>query len=139
MKFQFDRPPLLTALQEEFSNSYPFLKIAFLETLNRNAMNSISRNPGSRDKETAQAGEVYSSENRMLEQQRIRRSARDLLRQELGVSGSMQVIELEKLLETYFGLPARILRKSGNLWIETLYSKQWTLRQQNDHGEDIVF
>jgi len=45
---------------------------------------------------------------------------------------------LEICLQYEFGLPAQILRKSGNLWLETSMTNHWTLQQQNDHGRDIA-
>jgi hypothetical protein len=30
-----------------------------------------------------------------------------------------------------------VFRKSGNLWLETTMTDDWTLQQQNDHGYEI--
>lgn len=43
-------------------------------------------------------------------------------------------------LENYFsllGLKAEIFRKSGNVWVETSLTNNWTLDQQNKEGEEI--
>lgn len=58
--------------------------------------------------------------------------------EEIEVSDSMKVVELEEQLEGRFGLSVQVYRKSGNLWIETRMTRHWTLGQQNEHGEDIA-
>lgn len=46
----------------------------------------------------------------------------------------MKVSELEALLSKV-GLPAQVFRRSGNVWIETSLTNDWTLAQQNYEGE----
>ena len=67
-----------------------------------------------------------------------RSAAQKLLWTDFGVSDNMKVSELEVLLQYEFGLPAQVLRKSGNLWMETTMTDHWSLRQQNDRGQDIA-
>jgi hypothetical protein len=50
----------------------------------------------------------------------------------------MTVSELESLLLQLFGLPVQVYRKSGNFWMETRMTRDWTLKQQNEHGKDIA-
>jgi hypothetical protein len=57
---------------------------------------------------------------------------------DIEVQDNMTVEELETLVEKELGRPARVLRKSGNLWLETDMTRHWTLRQQNDHGLEIA-
>ncbi len=58
-------------------------------------------------------------------------------RGELALSDNMTVGELEKKLQVEFGLQAQVSRKSGNCWLETTMTDNWTLKQQNDHGRDL--
>ncbi|MHA4808604.1 hypothetical protein ACX0G9_10890 [Flavitalea flava] len=99
MKFLIGKYHLIKQVQEEFSKTYPFLKIEFLQTA------KIPRNEPVNEME---------------------------------VSDSMKVIDLEKMLETRFGISAQVFRKSGNLWIETRMTRHWTLAQQNEHGEALI-
>ncbi|MNF16790.1 hypothetical protein D3C80_2199700 [compost metagenome] len=41
---------------------------------------------------------------------------------------------VEKDFWEKLGLSAQIFRKSGNLWIETSLTDDWTLARQNDEG-----
>lgn len=49
----------------------------------------------------------------------------------------MKVSELEKLFKDKFKLAVQVFRKSGNLWLETTMTDNWSLLQQNNHGREI--
>ena len=55
----------------------------------------------------------------------------------LEIDDSMKVSDLENTLKDQYGLLAQVFRKSGNVWLETTMSDNWTLKQQNDHGHEI--
>jgi hypothetical protein len=50
----------------------------------------------------------------------------------------MTVAELEQQFNNLYGLEPIILRKSGNVWIETSITDDWTLEEQNTQGELIT-
>jgi hypothetical protein len=56
---------------------------------------------------------------------------------ELSVHGSVTVLELDRQFYEKFGLSVQILRKSGNLWLDTSRTNSWTLKEQDDHGREI--
>lgn len=124
MKFHVARQDLIRGIQEEFSRTYPFLKIEF------------SRKKGL--PEDTPVVRTSPSEENTDEEQNIRTVAKNILWDDFGLSDDMKVSELEILLQYQFGLPVQILRKSANLWMETRLNRHWTLRQQNDHGKDIA-
>jgi hypothetical protein len=49
----------------------------------------------------------------------------------------MKVKDLEKIFKDQFSLAMQVFRKSGNLWLETTMTDNWTLQQQNEHGREI--
>ena len=53
------------------------------------------------------------------------------------INDSTTVLELESILMNEFGLSAQVFRRSGNIWLETTMTDDWTLKQQNDHGREI--
>ena len=57
--------------------------------------------------------------------------------EDLSIRGSMTVFELERQFSEKFGLSAQILRKSGNLWLDTTRTNFLTLKEQDDHGREI--
>jgi len=109
------RQLLMKEVQSAFTERYPYLRIHMM-------------------KETDNGLEADASE----EKKEIRLAARQLLWEQFGLSDDSKVGELEILLEYEFGRPVQILRKSGNLWLETRMTRHWTLRQQDDHGREIA-
>ena len=113
---------LLREVQEQFSKVYPFLRIDFAGkagVLSRSFLPAQTPPPINEDPSSREAAE--------------------LLFNDFSVSGDMTVAELELLLQYHFGFPLQILRKSGNLWMETRNTRHWTIRQHNNHGVDLNF
>ena len=53
------------------------------------------------------------------------------------ISEDMKVSDLEKLFKDNFKLAVQVFRKSGNLWLETTMTDNWTLLQQNNHVREL--
>ena len=49
----------------------------------------------------------------------------------------MSILDLENLFFETVGLSIQVLRKSGNIWMETPQTDSWSLEQQNRQGETI--
>lgn len=60
----------------------------------------------------------------------------DDLKQTIQITDATTVAELEDVFSS-LGLKAEIFRKSGNVWVETSLTNNWTLQQQNFEGEEI--
>lgn len=65
------------------------------------------------------------------------RRAVDLLC-EIGLNDNTTVAELEIALQQWFGFPVEVLRKSGNTWMKTRFTRLWSLREQNEQGRIIT-
>jgi hypothetical protein len=115
---------LIKDVQDEFTRIYPFLKIDFTKGKGQTRLTR-----------SASAPEILASAPG--EEALTRDIAQKLLWEELGLTDDTKINEVELLLQYQFGLPAQVLRKSGNLWLETRMTQHWTLRQQNDHGYEI--
>jgi len=129
MKSSIARQLLIKEVQNEFSNAYPFLKVDFTRGRGEKRVAPYAGPANAAGNSQVQPGENEEPVNEI---------ARKLLWDEFGVTDNMKVSELELLLQYEFGLPAQLLRKSGNLWLETRMTQHWTLRQQNDHGQDMA-
>jgi len=129
MNSNIARQRLIKGVQSAFTERYPYLRINMLkDKAGHLAQGSTGHGqPGTMQEAMEQMGE-----------EEIRQDARRLLWERFGLSDDSMVGELEVLLEYEFGRPVQILRKSGNLWLETRMTRHWTLRQQNDHGHDIA-
>lgn len=47
------------------------------------------------------------------------------------------VNELEKSFRDRFDLNVQVFRKSGNMWLETTATNNWTLGYQNSQGQEL--
>ncbi|MEY3051731.1 MAG: hypothetical protein RLY31_1516 [Bacteroidota bacterium] len=57
---------------------------------------------------------------------------------EVSTDGHLKVATFEKQLWDSFGLNAQVFRRSGNIWLQTSATDQWTLAEQNRKGEHSV-
>jgi len=119
MQLSIKSERLIADVQQEFSNAYPFLKIEFF----RNGPTRQSRYPAN----------LKIGNHTRLKEAWVWKKDGGLVH----LSDSMTVLELEEALMDEFGLSAQVFRKSGNVWLETTMTDNWTLKQQNDHGREI--
>ena len=122
--YQGIRQGLIEKVQIEFNRAYPFLKVEFGKTSRETGPNPAALQP-----ETSPRPDT---------DEHVHDSARSLLEKDIHLSDQLKVSELENSLSHLFGTAAQVYRKSGNLWLETSMSRDWTLKQQNDHGRDIA-
>ena len=108
---------LIREVEREFNRIYPFLRIDF------------QKNGGGKADDPGYLG---------ADEQALQLKAKDLLKNEIKIADGMKVSELETALQSAFAYPVQIFRKSGNFWIETRMTRSWTLKQQNDHGGEIL-
>jgi hypothetical protein len=52
----------------------------------------------------------------------------------LRISGNQKVATLEKHFQEIFGIGVQVLRRSGNLWLQTGVTDGWTLSKQDREG-----
>jgi hypothetical protein len=105
-------------IQNDFNEAYPFLKIEFFK-------NSINKKKPSQKFEKINAFLKVSLVAQLDGCNKI------------DISKQRTVAQLEEDFKELLGLNAQVYRKSGNLWIETSLTDDWTLEQQNNEGEFI--
>lgn len=54
---------------------------------------------------------------------------------QLEINPDHTVAQIEKSFQDIFGLYVQVFRKSGNVWIETTVTDDWTLEKQNSEAE----
>lgn len=106
-------------VQEDFTNAFPYLKIEFF----RNGEVRKDRYPA----------QMMIAHNRTLKEAWARKKGEGAV----ALSDTMSVSDLENAFMDQFGLSVQVFRRSGNLWLETTMTDNWTLRQQNEHGKEI--
>jgi hypothetical protein len=109
---------LISDLQKDFNNAFPFLKLEFFRNRNQQLPAFTFQ-------------QILPYNNRIAEGQTA------ITDGDIEVNPDMKVKDLEKIFKDQFSLAVQVFRRSGNLWLETTMTDNWTLRQQNEHGREI--
>jgi hypothetical protein len=120
MRLVINGQKLIKDVRGEFSLAYPFLQLEFFN------------NEGAR--KTRYAAFKKISHEMALRDAGVQKNNDGFI----DIKDSTTVLELESILKDDFGLSAQVFRKSGNIWLETTMTDDWTLKQQNDHGREIT-
>jgi hypothetical protein len=110
------KPTKLSKIKKEFNDSFPFLKLEFFRHLHKVHAGSPKH--------------LVISEDLVLKP--VHRP-----NQELIINQHMPVSVLEQLFQDHFGISVQVFRKSGNSWLETTMTDDWTLGRQNDEGKEL--
>jgi hypothetical protein len=117
--FLIGRTSSVKEIQDHFSALFPFLRINFFK----------SRKTGMGF--TGPSVILFSPESYLTD------INPDIINGELAIRESMSVRELENEFLEKFGLSVQVLRKSGNLWLDTSRTNSWTLLEQDEIGREI--
>jgi hypothetical protein len=118
MLLRIDHHSTIADIQKQFNQSFPYLKLQFT---------SRQISPGSQHvKKTILSEETPLSQLTEL-----------TLPSEIHIEGDMTVTDVEDYFEQRAGLHAQIFRSSGNLWLITTATDQWSLNKQNQEGEEL--
>ena len=112
MKTQINDHRKIYALQEEFTNLFPRLKIEFLSKPNK-----LGSSP---------SGKI-SGASKTLGDSRIKHTSG-----ELTITPSMTSADLKQILGDKYGLSINILRQTGREWVEITNNGNLSLQEQND-------
>ena len=118
MRLQISPNRLVSDIQKDFNSIFPFLKIEFF----RNKAYQQSELP------------VYQM---VPHNQKIRSIQSAVTGGDMEIHGDMKVKDVENLFKLQFSLLAQVFRRSGNLWLQTTMTDNWTLAHQNEHGREI--
>ena len=109
---------LISEVQKDFNALFPFLKLEFFR--NR-----------------SYAEPDHSAQSIIPHNRKIAEGQAAITDGKINIKPDMKVIDLERILKKDFSLEAQVFRRSGNLWLETNMTDNWTLEQQNEHGKEI--
>jgi len=118
MQLNISEELLLSEIQHEFNRHYPFLKLVFFNAKRfaRKLFTSSQVIPATKKINEIQTGTPAGV---------------------ITIANEMKVGELEEIFKNQFNLTVQVFRKSGNLWLETTMTDNWTLLQQNKHGSEL--
>lgn len=117
MKIVIENGSLVYDVEKLFSNHYPYLKI------------ELYRKPFN-DNYFVVKKELLPPGLHLL--QFLKKKGKTVI----NIDNNITVTELEDQFAC-IGINLEIFRKSGNVWVETSLTNNWTLQQQNKEGEEI--
>lgn len=119
MTIEISRDRRVADVQKDFNSEFPYLRLEFLQpyTTPQKQDGTVARFANA----ASQMGDLYKNITDCF----------------IDLPASITVNELERTFFTQLGLKARVLRKSGNIWMETSLTNNLTLQQQNEHGREI--
>jgi hypothetical protein len=104
------------SVNAQFNAVYPFLRIGFF-------------------KEPHAFGKSNGKNKVINDSMKIGQIKRSIQSGIIEINGNTTVWELENSFQKHFGLNVQVFRKSGNIWLETTATDNWTLQQQNEQGK----
>jgi hypothetical protein len=118
MILSIDNTKSISSLQQEFTSTFPFLRLEFFSKGHK-------ENAGTRRK-WMKDGATLLKDCRP----KVDKAAVD-------IDENMTVGEFEQMFEEAFGLHVQVFRRSGRLWLETTATDSWTLKYQNEQGREL--
>lgn len=118
MKITINDHRKIFAIQKEFSEMLPYLKLEFFGKPNKSdgpSSTKIIKHPA---KTIGQCRLIHNNGT-------------------LTITPSMTVTDLEQAFRDVYGLSVQVFRKSGKAWLETTVTNNWTLEKQNKQGEAL--
>jgi len=109
---------LISDLQNDFNKAFPFLKIEFFQNRNQQQL-------------------AFTFRQILPHTKRIAEGQLAITDGDIEINPEMSVKDLEKIFKDQFSLAIHVFRRSGNLWLETTMTDNWTLNKQNEHGREI--
>jgi hypothetical protein len=106
------------AVQKEFSDMFPFLKLEFFSKSNKGGGAPSTKLMKHISKTIAECRTIHSSGFMTIQPQ-------------------MTIGELEQAFRDIYGLSIEVFRKSENSWLDTSETGDWTLEKQNKEASAI--
>lgn len=119
MRIQIDRSEPLRNIQAQFTQAFPFLKLEFFKTPHK-------------ARKTAPTADIIKPDELVARYTTVPDKV------DINIDKKMTVEKLEDEFYKKAGLSVQVYRKSGNVWIQTSLTDDWTLEQQNSEGEIIT-
>lgn len=117
-KLTFSPSVSIKEIQQEFSKVFKWLKIEFYSKPHSISEKKVLKN-------------IYPSGKLLLD------IGYRLPSFTIEFDAGMSVKQLEDIIQKKTGLYAQVFRKSGNIWLETSATDNWTLGEQNEEAESL--
>lgn len=105
----------LVDIQREFNQKFPYLKLEFYGKPHEAGIGSSNK-------------VILPALSKIGEVRNVHNSG------DLSINGHLKVKSLEQLFHQQYGLNVQVFRRSGEIWLQTTSTDEWTLTEQNDKG-----
>lgn len=117
MKIQVSKDKTIGQIQDEFAQTFSYLKLVFFTKPHKAYKGSPAK---------------FLVADRDVTLGNLEKQPRS---GDLYIEAEMPTWQLERLFEEEFGLHVQVFRKSGNTWLETSVTDDLTLDEQNAKGK----
>lgn len=118
MKITINDQRKIFAIQEEFNQVFPYLKLEFFAKPHTVGGGSAKKLIKHNSKTLGECRTLHNNGHMTIVPQ-------------------MTVADLEQRFSDVYGLAVQVFRKSGKVWLETTVTDAWTLEEQNRQGEAL--
>ncbi len=105
----------IKAIQAEFNSKFPYLRIEFYA-------------------HEHEEQEGSPNEDMLAESLTIGDARTTMKEGDLSIHANQKVSTLEQNFQEKYGLNVQVFRKSGDVWLQTTATDNWTLHKQNEKG-----
>ncbi len=105
----------LRQVKLEFQDKFPWLKLEFYRS-------------------SHESGKASSEDDHLDDDKTIGEVRKVQTEGELSIHGNLKVASLEEEFRDSYGLNVQVFRRSGEIWLQTTSTDDWTLTEQNDKG-----
>lgn len=118
MKITVNDSGKIFAIQENFNEQFPYLKLEFFSKPHGVGIGSSKKLIKQNYKTLGECRTIHNTGK-------------------ITITPNMTVSELEQSFSEVYGLNVQVFRKSGKAWLETTVTDGWTLQEQNKQGESL--
>lgn len=119
MEITIDDTSRLCDIQKEFSRHFPYLKLEFFGF-------------------QPEQKKIFTRKNLITDTRQTLGDVRHIHRPgHVSINGHLKVSTLEQNFRGNYGIHVQVFRKSGNIWLETTVTDDWTLSKQDRKGGEI--
>lgn len=120
MEILIDDASRLCDIQKEFSKHFPYLKLEFFGP-------------------QPEQEKVFTRKNLITDTRQTLGDVRHLhCLGHISIYGHLKVSTLEQNFRENYGINVQVFRKSGNIWLETTVTDDWTLSKQDRKGRETI-
>ena len=118
MKLELNDNTSLMQIQEKFNKAFQYLWINFYYTNFNNTSNAASEKIS---EDIKLKSLIYNTGAKVI-----------------NLDKNTSIYQLENDFWKILGLKVKVFRKSGNVWVETIFTGNWSLERQNAEENQII-